>query len=48
MAPDASADPLGVLDRMTAILDAFDEDDRGLGLSELATRAGLPKSTVSG
>ena len=47
MAPDASADPLGVLDRMTAILDAFDEDDRGLGLSELATRAGLPKSTVS-
>lgn len=47
MAADASTDALGVLDRMTAILDAFDEDDRGLGLSELATRAGLPKSTVS-
>ena len=47
MAADASTDALGVLDRMTAILDAFDEDDHGLGLSELAPRAGLPKSTVS-
>ncbi|AWB86179.1 IclR family transcriptional regulator [Mycetocola zhujimingii] len=36
----------GVLDRMTVIFDAFD-DGRGLGLSELASRAGLPKSTVS-
>ncbi|GGE84917.1 IclR family transcriptional regulator [Mycetocola zhadangensis] len=39
-------DLLSVLDRMTTILDAFD-DDRGLSLSELASRAGLPKSTVS-
>lgn len=38
---------LGVLDRMTCILEAFDQDDRGLGISELAARAGLPKSTVS-
>ena len=47
MAGADSADALGVLDRMTSILEAFDEDDRGLGLSELAVRAGLPKSTVS-
>ena len=32
---------------MTCILEAFDGDDRGLGISELALRAGLPKSTVS-
>lgn len=47
MAGADSGDALGVLDRMTSILEAFDEDDRGLGLSELAVRAGLPKSTVS-
>ena len=47
MVGGGSTDPLGVLDRMTSILEAFDEDDRGLGLSELAVRAGLPKSTVS-
>ena len=41
------ADSFGVLDRMTAIFEAFDEDDRGLRISELAARAGLPKSTVS-
>lgn len=40
-------DALGVLDRMTCILEAFDQDDHGLGISELAQRAGLPKSTVS-
>lgn len=40
-------DALGVLDRVTCILEAFDQDDRGLGISELALRAGLPKSTVS-
>jgi len=46
--PDAAAnDALGVLDRMTSILEAFDQDDMGLGISELALRAGLPKSTVS-
>ena len=32
---------------MTAILEAFDEDDHGLRISELAPRADLPKSTVS-
>lgn len=46
--PDAAAnDVQGVLDRMTSILEAFDQEDRGLGISELAQRAGLPKSTVS-
>ncbi len=43
----AGSDALGVLDRMTCILEAFDQDDRGLGISELAQRAELPKSTVS-
>ncbi|MHC2999755.1 IclR family transcriptional regulator [Microbacterium sp. HJ5] len=47
MAEAAAGDSLGVLDRMTCILEAFDEDDRGLGISELAARARLPKSTVS-
>ncbi|MWB97216.1 helix-turn-helix domain-containing protein [Agromyces seonyuensis] len=47
MASDG-ADATGVLDRVTAILEAFvDGDDDGLGVSELARRAGLPKSTVS-
>lgn len=41
------ADSFGVLDRMTAIFEAFDQDDRGLRISELAARAALPKSTVS-
>lgn len=41
------ADSFGVLDRITAIFEAFDEDDRGLRISELAARADLPKSTVS-
>lgn len=41
------SDAVGVLDRMTAILEAFDEDDHGLRVSELAARADLPKSTVS-
>jgi DNA-binding IclR family transcriptional regulator len=46
--PDAAtSDGVGVLDRMTSILEAFDQDDGGLGVSELALRAGLPKSTVS-
>lgn len=43
----AESDSFGVLDRITAIFEAFDEDDRGLGISDLAVRAGLPKSTVS-
>ncbi|MDQ7876443.1 IclR family transcriptional regulator [Microbacterium sp. QXD-8] len=45
--PDVAGDAVGVLDRMTCILEAFDGDDRGMGISELAHRAGLPKSTVS-
>jgi IclR family acetate operon transcriptional repressor len=44
---EAEGDAIGVLDRVTSILEAFDEDDRGLGISELAVRADLPKSTVS-
>ncbi|TFV95146.1 IclR family transcriptional regulator [Leifsonia flava] len=47
MGDAAENDTLGVLDRMTSILEAFDQDDHGLGISELASRAGLPKSTVS-
>lgn len=47
MGDAAGNDALGVLDRMTCILEAFDQDDRGLGISELAQRAALPKSTVS-
>ncbi len=47
MTPSAAADSFGVLDRMTAIFEAFDQDDRGLRISELAARAALPKSTVS-
>ncbi len=43
----ADGDAVGVLDRMTAIFEAFDENDRGLRVSELAARARLPKSTVS-
>ena len=45
MSPDTDA--VSVLDRMTAIFEAFDENDRGLRISELAMRADLPKSTVS-
>lgn len=46
------SDNVSVLDRLTAILDAFaiaDADGAGEGLSvtELARRAGLPKSTAS-
>jgi DNA-binding IclR family transcriptional regulator len=40
-------DSVSVLDRVSAILDAFGEQDEGLGVSELARRANLPKSTVS-
>jgi DNA-binding IclR family transcriptional regulator len=36
-----------VLDRITAVFDAFGEDDEGVGITELARRARLPKSTVS-
>lgn len=39
-------DAVSVLDRVTAVFDAFGDDD-ALGVSELARRANLPKSTVS-
>jgi DNA-binding IclR family transcriptional regulator len=39
-------DSVSVLDRVTAVFDAFG-DDESLGVSELARRANLPKSTVS-
>jgi len=40
-------DSVSVLDRLTAVFEAFGEYDEGLGVSELARRANLPKSTVS-
>lgn len=40
-------DSVSVLDRVTAVFDAFGEHGEGLGVSELARRANLPKSTVS-
>ncbi len=43
---DATA-VVGVLDRVTAVLEAFDSDDRGLRISDLSARTGLPTSTVS-
>lgn len=45
--PTAAADSFGVLDRMTAIFEAFGDGDSGLRVSEVAVRADLPKSTVS-
>ena len=39
-------DSVSVLDRVAAVLEAFGDDD-GLGVSEIARRANLPKSTVS-
>jgi IclR family acetate operon transcriptional repressor len=38
---------VSVLDRITAVFEAFGEHGEGLGVSELARRANLPKSTVS-
>jgi IclR family acetate operon transcriptional repressor len=38
---------VSVLDRITAVFDAFGPLDEGLGMTELAQRANLPKSTVS-
>lgn len=40
-------DAVSVIDRVTAVLAAFKAEDRRLGVSELARRANLPKSTVS-
>ena len=36
----AAGDAVGVLDRMTCILEAFDGDDRGMGISELGAARG--------
>jgi len=47
MRTSAWNDSVSVLDRVTAVFDAFGEEDEGLGISELARRANLPKSTVS-
>ncbi|MFJ6651842.1 IclR family transcriptional regulator [Microbacterium sp. NPDC091313] len=44
---ETSPEAVGVIDRLTAILDSFDQDGRGLRISELAARSGLPTSTVS-
>ena len=38
---------VSVLDRLSAVLDAFAGTDEGLTVSEIARRANLPKSTVS-
>ena len=40
-------DAVSVIDRVTLVLGAFRSDDKRLGVSELARRANLPKSTVS-
>ena len=40
-------DSTGVLDRVTVIFQTLAEDAGGMGITELASRAGLPKSTVS-
>jgi DNA-binding IclR family transcriptional regulator len=42
----ASPDGVAALDRAFAILFAFQPDDRGLSLAELANRTGLYKSTI--
>ena len=41
------SDAISVLDRVTAVLEALGAQDEGLGVSEIARRANLPKSTVS-
>ncbi|PRY69170.1 IclR family transcriptional regulator [Glaciihabitans tibetensis] len=40
-------DAVSVIDRVTLVLECFRVDDKRLGVSELARRANLPKSTVS-
>lgn len=44
---DGQVTAVSVLGRMTAVLDAFTPDDGHLGVTEIARRSGLPKSTVS-
>ncbi|MGO1547350.1 MAG: IclR family transcriptional regulator [Microbacterium gubbeenense] len=43
----AWTESVSVLDRLSAVLDAFGEDSAGLTITEIARRANLPKSTVS-
>ena len=38
---------VSVLDRLSAVLDAFEGADQGLTITEISRRANLPKSTVS-
>lgn len=38
---------VSVLDRLSAVLDAFEGTDQGLTITEISRRANLPKSTVS-
>lgn len=40
-------DAVSVIDRVTLVLDCFGSDDTRLGVSEIARRSNLPKSTVS-
>jgi DNA-binding IclR family transcriptional regulator len=47
MRTSAWTDSVSVIDRLTAVFDAFNERGEGLGVTELARRANLPKSTVS-
>jgi IclR family acetate operon transcriptional repressor len=42
-----SNEAISVIDRVMLVLECFRPDDRRLGVSELARRANLPKSTVS-
>lgn len=46
MCPTQRDDPKSVLGRAGALLDAFDQQNSRLSVSQLARRTGLPKSTV--
>ena len=41
-----SDSPASMLDRFTAIIDAFDDDAAVLSLDQIAVRTGLPRSTT--
>ena len=45
--PARPSGPLSVLDRIIAILDAVKDSGGSISITDLATRTGLPKSTVS-
>ncbi|WP_164863528.1 IclR family transcriptional regulator [Agromyces sp. LHK192] len=46
-APDPTASPVSVLDRIIAILEAVRESDGPATITDIAARVGLPKSTTS-